>query len=737
MSFFTNKPVINRYQIIAVFFAVFGIYVLWSAISTMFINNEDWMQLSKRFEKKNVKKYPRRGNIFSADGQLLATSLPEYEIFMDYVVVDKDSVRCDTLQRNRNKMLQEKLDSICMGLNRILPDKSVKWYKKRISEGMREKSRHWKLYPKRVSFVNYKEICELPFFNKGKNFSGFHSKEIPYCNKPFGTLATRTIGDLYHGKDSARSGLQLAFDSVLRGEPGFVTRQKILNKYLEIVNKPVIDGADIKTTIDVNMQDFCEKALKDQLKEINGRIGMAILMEVKTGDIKAITSLTQCQDGRYREIQNNAVSNLMEPGSVFKPVAFMVAFNDGKIKMSDHVDVGNGVRKMYGTIMRDHNWRSGFGYGDISTPECLGYSSNIGVSVLIDKNYHKNPSEFVDGIYKTGIAVDLKLDIPEYLTPRIRRPKKDGSNWSNTALPWMSIGYETQIPPISVLNFYNGVANNGRMMRPRLVTQAMRGGEIIQEYPPQVIREQMCSSQALKDIQACLRFVVSSGLGKPANSKNFSISGKTGTAQIWSKDGFSMDYLVSFAGYFPSENPQYSCIVCIIKHGGPASGGIQCGPVFKKIAEMAMQKQKRPDIEEAVDVHHPHTPKKSYGNLAYVENVLQELELSYDSVNHASKNIESSWGTANPVGEKMVIDTKFINMKRVPDVRGMGMRDAVFLLEKMGLKVAVSGMGKVKSQSIAPEQPAKKGQTIKLVFEKDFISQSSKVVKEDKKENAD
>ena len=331
------------------------------------------------------------------------------------------------------------------------------------------------------------------------------------------------------------------------------------------------------------MQDICEKALSDKLTEIDANSGVCILMEVGTGDIKAMTSLRRMADGSYQEINADAVKNLYEPGSVFKPMSFLVGMDDGYIHMTDIVDVGCGIKEMYGRKMRDANWRSG-GSGVVTVPQILQKSLNVGVSTLIDRAYHDNPRKFVEGIYRIGVAEDLKIPIPGYAKPRIRMPKADGSNWSKTALPWMSIGYETQIPPITTVNFYNGIANNGKLLRPRLVKAILHNGEVVKEYPVVVLREHMAKAEAVKNIQDCLESVVSVGLGKKAGSPYFHVSGKTGTAQVWTKNGFASQYLVSFAGYFPSEKPLYSCIVCIQK-GAPASGGGMCAPVFKRVAE--------------------------------------------------------------------------------------------------------------------------------------------------------
>lgn len=304
--------------------------------------------------------------------------------------------------------------------------------------------------------------------------------------RPFGSLARRTIGDMFGAKDTARCGLELSYDSILRGKKGLLKRRKVMNKYLSITEMEAIDGADIVTTIDVGMQDLAERAVIDELREINGNVGVAIVMEVHTGDIKAIVNMTKCSDGEYREVKNNAVADLLEPGSVFKTASLMVALDDGVVDTTYMVETGSGIWDMYGAKMRDHNWHKG-GYQTISLPRTLEVSSNIGVSRIIDRFYGKNPEKFVEGINRLGLSADLHLPLVGATAPRIRMPKKNDRgqyvNWSKTALPWMSIGYETQIPPISTLTFYNAIANNGKMVRPRFVQRIVKDGEVIQEFP--------------------------------------------------------------------------------------------------------------------------------------------------------------------------------------------------------------------------------------------------------------
>lgn len=711
---FPSKKIIPRYVLVAVVLVIMCLAVLVRTAEIMFFQRDFWLAVSDRFVKNNQLTEPIRGNIFSSDGQLMASSLPEYKLYMDFMSGERDSLRRIKDQARRDSLLNAKMDSICQGLHHLLPDRSAEWFRQNLLRGRARESRDWLIYPNRVSYIQYKEAKKLPLFRLNKYSGGFHTQAFDRRKNPFGSLALRTLGDLYGGKDSARCGLELGFDSLLRGQPGISHRQKVKNHYLSIVDKPAIDGYDLVTTLDVEIQDIAEKALVDKLEELKRenkgtpQVGVAIVMEVATGDVKAIVNMTHCSDGHYREVRNDAVSDLLEPGSVFKPVSFLVAFNDGYIKMTDRVETGMGVKEMYGRKMKDHNWNRG-GYGLITVPECLEYSSNIGVSTLIDRYYHNNPQKFVQGVYNTGLHEDLHLPIPGYARPRIRMPRRDGSNWSKTALPWMSIGYETQIPPISTLTFYNGIANNGRMMRPRFVKALKRGDEVVKIYDPVVVREHMASTEAVRNLQTCLNWVVAKGLGKRAGSHLFPVSGKTGTAQLWTATGFSARYLISFAGYFPSDKPLYSCIVCIQKPL-PASGGTMCGPVFKRIAESIMARRTHPRIEDARDTLAPRLPQVKAGDVKAARTVARNLGLPYkwrgDDAAH--------WGRIFTEGEALQIEAHEKTAAGLPDVTGMGLRDAVFALEKLGLNVRVSGRGHVVKQSPEKNTKYRSGQTVYL-----------------------
>lgn len=696
-----------RYYFIILIMVLVGVAIVFKAGIIMFAERQYWKDVADRFVKENVTVRPNRGNIISSDGQLMASSLPEYKIYMDFKA---GGINKDTL-------LIKYLDSICDGLHQIFPDKSKAEFKSHILKGRKKGSRNYLLYPKRISYIQYKEAKSLPVFNMSKYRGGFHEQAFNQRKKPFGSLAMRTLGDMYSDITlGAKNGLELQYDSILKGKEGITHRQKVMNKYLNIVDIPPVDGCDIITTIDVGMQDIAEKALVDKLKEINGTVGVAILMEVATGDIKAIVNMTKCNDGVYREIRNNAVSDMMEPGSTFKTASIMVALEDGYITPDQNVDTGNGVYMMHGRPMKDHNWHRG-GYGVINTTQILMYSSNIGVSRLVDENYHKNPEKFVEGLYKLGLATPLNLDIPGAAKkPNIRMPNK--SNWSKTALAWMSIGYETQVPPMNTLAFYNAIANNGKMVKPRFVKSIMKDGEVIENIPVEVINPAIASPKTIEQIQIILEKVVSEGLGKKAGSKQFHVSGKTGTAQVAQggvyKSG-NMRYLVSFCGYFPSEAPKYSCIVAIQKPGLPASGGLMAGSVFSEIAERVFAKHLAKDLKEAKDSTSILTPDVKHGDLIATNYVLNDINVRTISSAIKKERGKPVWGkiTHTP-NTNITLTPNEISTKRVPNVIGMGAKDAVYLLESLGLKVQIIGMGKVKSQSILAGNTLQKGKTIQL-----------------------
>ena len=716
MSKFNSKNIMPRYSLIALVMSLIAIAVVAKSAYIMIVQKNYWLEVAAKQKKDNVPILPTRGNILSSDGELMASSLPEFKIYIDFKTLK---------EAGKDTAFVDSINYICKGLNELFPEKTAGEFKQELLEGLKEEKRHCPIWKNRIDYNTYKEVKKLPVFKYDKFKSGFHEEEFNARRRPFGSLAQRTVGDLYGSKDVARCGLELSFDSILRGTNGVENRRKIRNKYLSITETPPIDGSDIVTTIDVGIQDLAERALLNELQEINGNVGVAIVMEVATGDIKAIVNLDKCEDGQYREIKNHAVSDLLEPGSVFKTASMMVALDDNVVDTMYTVETGGGVWTMYGRDMKDHNWRRG-GYGTLTLPWCLKYSSNIGVSRIIDTFYHKNPEKFVQGIYKLGLADDLQIPITGYSPAKIRMPKKNKHgqyiNWSNTALPWMSIGYESQVPPISTLTFYNAIANGGKMMRPRFVKKVVKDGTVLAEYLPVVQREQIAKESTITEMRRILTEVVSEGLGKKAGSDKFSVAGKTGTAQMSKgvagyKTGVT-DYLLSFAGFFPADAPRYSCIVCIQKSGLPASGGGMSGVVFHNIAEGIMAQNLKLSVSDARDSSASLIPMVKSGNLLATDYVLSFLGF----------NVKNGWNGAYPFGNNIwgfaktgsngiiLSEEKNINKRYVPDVHNMGARDAIYLLENCGIKVIMSGRGRVVEQSLAPGEKIKQGMVCKLRF---------------------
>ena len=709
MSKFNSKKVMPRYFVIALLLTVVGLAIIGKAFYIMTAKKDYWDRVQKQLKHDSIPVKPVRGNILSCDGQLMASSIPEYKAFVDFQPGKQRDMPMDTVAACKlDTLWTENIDSLCRQLHEIFPQQTAEEFRASLIQGRYKVNkdgtvgaRHWPVWKRRIDYNTYTELKKLPIFNLPVGKGGFHSEEFNARRRPFGSLAQRTVGVMFGEIDSARCGLELSFDSLLRGTNGLVHRQKVLNKFMNITEMPPEDGADIVTTIDVTMQDLAERAVIDELKEINGEMGVAILMEVKTGDVKAIVNMSRVGEGQYAETINNAISYRCEPGSVFKVASFLVALDDEIVPNDTNfvIHTGCGVMQMHGRDMKDHNWRRG-GYQDINMARALEVSSNIGVSYVIDKFYGKNPEKYVEGLYRVGIHEDLQLPIVGYLPPKIRMPNTKTTNkaeyWSKTTLPWMSIGYETQIAPINTLAFYNAIANDGKMMRPRFVKKIIKkNGEPDRECPPEVIKEHIASPKAVKTMQTILRHVVSQGLGKKAGSKSFPVSGKTGTAQVSKgKGGYksgTVDYWLSFAGYFPSDNPRYSCIVCLKKSGLPASGGGMSGVVFHHIAEGVMAQNVKMLVKDARDPNLAMEPGIKAGNEQAATYVL------------------------NRIGTKAAMPQEQQTPKsQMPDVKGMGARDAVYALESRGVKVKLSGRGKVKDQSLAAGRSIEPGMTCEL-----------------------
>lgn len=736
---FDKKYITNQFTIIIICALLFCIGIIAFMVKTMVVDKQKWLEVKKGyFEKDSLTVEPVRGNILSADGQLLASNLPDYKVYIDFksglsrtairqnIFSSEDSIvynKKDSLFLGKGEKYARELDSICNGLSKICPPTTAEEFQKRLRDGWKAQGRYFEICKnKTLNYIQYKELMSLPFFREYERRKYFVGLQIVPRNnrkKPFGSLARRTLGDMFADKDnkenkSARSGLELAYDSLLRGVPGIMHRRKIRNKYVGLIDVPPENGYDIVSTIDVTMQDISENALREEFDIIKGTGGLAdmgvvVLMETKTGDVKSIVNLSLYDDGEYYEARNFALAALMEPGSTFKTASILVGLDDGTLSVDDQVDGNGGVYNMYGSWMKDHNWNRG-GYGNMDVAHTLMYSSNIGVSRLIDKHYHDRPEKFVEGLHRIGIGTDLKLPFVGSAVPVIRMPKADRSNWSKTALAWMSIGYETQIPPISTVTFYNAIANNGKMVKPRFVKTIQKNGQTVEELPTEVLKEQIARPQAIEQIREMLKRVVSEGVGKRAGSKYFTIAGKTGTAQIGGAGGYKGGgHLVSFCGFFPAENPQYTCIVAIRLVHGIASGGGQAGPVFKKIAESIYANAVTSDLSRARDSLSVFVPEIKYGSVDAAKIVLEKLNIK----SHSQKIAAGEIGSAKNNGKRITFTVHDNDYDHMPNLIGMGLRDAVYEIERRGMKAKVKGVGQVTTQSIPegsnilPEQEVK------------------------------
>lgn len=715
--------VINRYGWIAMLFLLVFIVIFVYIIRIMFVEGDEWRALGvKETIKKDREIKPVRGNIYACDGRLLASSEPLYGIYMDFMA---EGIRRDTLMKYVDELSKE--------LSKKFPDKSVAQYKKIILDGwelsrkeiaqmekakgsdkkIQTKSRHVRIIRRDINYVELKEIRTFPFFNQRSNRSGMYAEERSQREKPFGRLAGRTIGSIY--KDAAMggaSGVELKYDSILRGTPGVKSRQKIQGRWIDVVEIPAIDGWDVVTTIDVDIQDITENALRDKLIETDAESGTAIVMEVSTGEIKAISNLDRQSVGVYAEGNPNAFSYMNEPGSTFKTVSMMVALEDGVVRPEDKFHVGTGLYQYKGKWVRDHYWQRGQDRGDLTVAEGMHVSSNIVLAKTILKGYESNPAKYVQHLHDLGITRKIDWDVPlqgKEGTAVIRFPDDQSNYWSKTTLPWMAFGYETQIPPIYMLMFYNGIANNGKMIKPFTTKAFLKDGQVQQEFTTEVINPSLCSERTLSEIKQMLIGVINEGTGRTIRSDAFQIAGKTGTAQIASGGGYN-GHFVSFCGYFPAGNPQYTIFVGIRKPKGIPSGGLMPGGVFKRVAEEVYARNTyMPPDSCRIDSVLVKTPYVKNGRYDQVKEVLAGLKIPFSATSS-----DAQWVRTETKDKSVELHKSTMHDGLVPNVQGMGAKDALYALEKAGLKVGIQGYGKVRSQSIPAGSRATKGAWITI-----------------------
>lgn len=688
---FPVKKVMPRYSIVAILLSLVFVAVFVKAVHIIFFERDIWLAEKERITKSKKKHTApaRRGNILACDGRVLATSLSEYRLWLDFRAWkgEPNPKNKERDQKTRDSLYIKHRDTIALEMHRLFPDIDQKKWLAHMDEGFERKSQHWPLYPQKVTSlkltgqqrknrnISYLELAELRKLPLLQRRSSLNAEEIKMRKNPYGEMGYRTIGKFI---DTPRFGLELTYDSLLAGTPGEYYREKVLNAWTKRVITEPVDGYDIVTTLDVDIQDICERVLREELDRLSADSGVCIVMEVATGDVKAITSMQRHGGGPFREYSPNAVTTHYEPGSVFKPMSFLVAFDDGKVNIDDEVDICGGVYKFGNRTLYDANYRSGGAVGPRDVKYIIQNSSNVGTARFIDESYAGQAQTFIDGLHRVGVAEDLEVPIDGYWPPLICSPKDKHRYWSRTDLPWMSIGYVTGIPPINTLAFYNGIANNGKMLRPRFVKAVMKDGKVVRELPTVVVREKMAKEEAVRDIRTCLKAVVNGGSGKRAGSTNFQVAGKTGTAQIWIGGHRTSDYSISFVGYYPAENPKYSCIVNIQK--APPAYGWMSGEVFKRVAEYIMARELENKYTEYPDTTRVLTPLASNGDAGATERVRTALNIG------EVKPIVASHTEENDTSETL------------PSLAGFTLREAVEKLDEMGINTKVEGYGVVVKQ---------------------------------------
>lgn len=684
-------------------------------VKVMHEEGDFWIKLGHDIKVRNdsVAAPPTRGNIWAEDGKLLAASIPTYRVYMDFLAGGYEIFKGEG--KNKMKSYQYDtlaifLDELCDSLSTIYTNMTPQQIKAHILKGKEKKSRHYRLGDKRLSYVELKRLKSFPFVNRGVNKSGVFWEESVARQCPYGTnrMGARTIGGLYAEKGKGgRSGIEQYYDSLLKGKPGLSSVEKVAGKYRSICVVEPINGEDVYTTLDVNVQDITEQALLRTLTKYGADHGCAVVMEVKTGKIRALSNLKRREDGSYVEGINYALASQTEPGSTFKIASAIVALETGKVDTSTMIPTGNGTHNFYGKIMRDWNYNKG-GYGKISLNRGIQVSSNIASALIIDELFKESPQKFIEGLYKLGINNDLNLEIKGVAKPYIK--SADDATWSKLSLPWIAHGYEVKVPPIYILTLYNGIANGGVMMSPYLVNSVELNGVKSVEKSPMVINPQICSPSTLGKVKQMMVDVVEYGTAQNVRSRDFQIAGKTGTA-VQNING-ARKHQLTFCGFFPADDPQYSAIVVVwYPRSGvyPSAGGIS-GSAFKEIAEhlYAQSSVFRNRSQLICDTTKIFYPATKDGNLTDLTYLLENLEIPY------KVNVQNEWGRSQVSKKDLVLNGQDLRLDIVPNVVGMGAKDAVFLLENRGLKVDLNGFGTVISQSISPGSNAKKGAKITL-----------------------
>ena len=637
-----------------------------------------------------------RGNIYSDNYSLLATSIPEYELRWDASVVN-------------DLIFNEKIHLLSKELSNLFNDKSAKEYED-FFRNERNKNSRYALLKRKVNYNQLKLIKKFPIFNQGKFKSGFIYHQKNKRKKPFKELASRTIG--YDRKESKSVGLEGAFNLYLKGKNGEKLEQRLAgNVWMPIRSLDSKPGKDLLTTIDIRYQDISNKALSESILYHDANHGCAILMEVKSGAVKAIVNLKNTGKGYCVENYNYAIAESSEPGSTFKLASIIAGLEDGYLKVDDSVDTENGVFKFYDRKMRDA--KKG-GYGIISLNQSFEKSSNVGISKLIYNHYKNSPEKFVNRLYSMGLNESLNISISGESKPNIRHPKNKHL-WSGTTLPWMSIGYGIELTPLQTLSFYAAIANEGMRMKPYFVSSILENGIKTKTFKPEVINPSICSKSTIEVVKSMLEGVVKNGTAKNIISDNYNIAGKTGTNWIDYANKLEDDrpkYQASFVGYFPSDKPIYACIVVVNdpKING-SYGGEVAAPVFKKISDYVFISDLKLQNE---NITKPIIPKvNSYGSYEDLNIIFDHLSLN-DSNISCKNEYSLAYYSDGEIRYESTEIKKNLKENIMPNMIGVSFKDALFMLENYGLIVSVQGTGMINYQSIQKGEKIRKGQEVLL-----------------------
>ncbi len=664
-----KKGILTKFYWVVAFMALFLFAIVFRVVNLQHVHGDTYRKLATELTIRQDTIYANKGNVYAADGNLLATSMSKFTIYMDLVTVD-------------DKVFEENIVGLATKLSELLGN-SVSYHQNRLRSAKNKKRRYF-LIARNIGYTDYLKMKKFPIFNLGVYKGGFIAKHRTERAHPIGKIAERTIGyDDFRGE----AGIEGAFADYMQGENGLRWEQKIAkNKWKPITDyneKEPVDGHDVITTIDVNIQDITHHALLARLEYFEADHGCAVVMETATGEIKAISNLGRTSKGKYYEKRNYAVWESHEPGSTFKLASLMAALDDKVIDTSTVVDTEKGRIYIHGSKVEDSHRG---GYGKISAARVFEVSSNVGIVKLIRKHYDHQPEKFIQKLDNYGFTKPVGFQIKGEGRPVV--PKPSDKRWNKISLEWMSWGYGISVTPMQTLMFYNAVANNGVMVKPRFIKEVKRQDKVAKVFDVEVINPKIASQETLNKIKKIMENVVVKGTANNIYSPNFSMAGKTGTAKKYlpkhvDEDGKTIaagysnkHYVASFAGFFPVENPKYSCIVVIHdpKKEKGYYGATVAGPVFKEIAQKIYTTTP--------------TDKQSVDDAVQFE----EIDKAYQNYNSLLSK----------------------NYTKVPNVKGMSAMDALSLLENLGLKVKVDGVGKVQSQSLKNGAKLEKGKTITL-----------------------